>query len=107
MTGKNTTHKPAFMCYCELALKSAGLRITHAGGSLRTYVLNIIYYIALHRPAPPRGGTGVHTGVGFWPAGRGVFWGAGFVGPVREASFLWNRPGFAAQSHWHHDLPID
>jgi hypothetical protein len=32
MGGKNTTHKPAFTCYCELALKSAGMWITRGGG---------------------------------------------------------------------------
>jgi hypothetical protein len=98
MAGKNTTLKPAFTCYCELALKSAGkkpparkkqyfrvarwrcegaaclLPVWCDGGDwlrdlvvlcrqiadrkyraqrgsrspLRTYVLNIIYHIALH-----------------------------------------------------------
>jgi hypothetical protein len=27
--GKNTTHKPASTCYCELALKSSGMRVIH------------------------------------------------------------------------------
>jgi hypothetical protein len=33
--GKNATRKPAFACYCEPELKSAGMWVIHGGGQVR------------------------------------------------------------------------